>query len=1191
MKKWILGACNVFLLIFWTLILKEYMANHTYYYDMLNNTSNLFMIIATLVCAAIPVGYILYWKNATLKWFSRSLWIWLLIYGILYASIRESILGTGAIMRVVNSALVFWCWLATVLALTAIGGQVHQKLYGNQERSRRQILLAFGLGFCTFVAVNYFLILMHVYYARVNRLQVILLWYLTRKAAPLLKGMAATINQTIRSLYWSNKSGMGVYNWLVIALILISIAYYFIGFKMAYIPYPTARDANHAYMLMPNAISNAHGHSWNTHQPTGYLPVYISYIAFFFSLIKGLGSSFRISPDTFGVEMNYLTAIFTFIITLGIIDKVLDMVSHKNTQHRKLTQMLWWFAKVLWLTSGMGAFLVFVDNKTDFAIMYLSSLGLYAGLGYIDYIIKKYNDKPSDDISKKEGLNDLYISWFFFAIAIASKITALFDAMNFVLLIVWFILGWVVLVWISLIILAIFANLWINGVGNFISKWFANMVGLWWGALVTLLGLWKWQQKHSYSYRPRLVEIGKHIASWWLILLLTVVILKLPIALFRLYHDQTNLQSIPKEMLFGKWKKPVLLASNNTFQVLLAQNTSSWETTSSVNTEVPVDNSQLTPEQCTLQNVGLSDTKDLYTSLLTPPGDGYSEDVGRYVWFGQKSFTNPWWWFLVPNKSCVTINKWARVLCNDQALISSLNLANAKALLAKLKKWSEAYELVDSIVAWYWSSDIISTYTADKQKLLADYRQDKTIYKDGGKVDVPYKLVVPLNVTFNRSLQNLSSYYTDIGIIWLIMQFFLVVGLLYGILSRNRLLWTTNLVAVIGWVFWIAIGGGIIRYGIGLITWTIIGFVLFVHSLYEAGDDKKHADNHTLFYVFCWLFVLFGLIQLSLNLVRIASQGWSGPFLQYSYSNGQAVEVDETLQQKVTVKFPYKWTDIMELQFPFYRKTINAINAQTGKQVNLIAGTYLQYRVNDQSKLVGDGLLVDLRKNFSDGNLCKSYLRLKDKDLKYLIIDPNIATIVMGGGNNSLLERFFAKLDPSGRIVTDGTFSTIGKLINKGYIKLFNSNNLGAKYGFGLSSDYLKSKFGITNDDDLALLRARLATVRFRGNQEQMIQALSQMFTERVANGEALSDIADIYGKIIDEDALKWLLAKAQTQGFPSIAGDIKELSQDERFVLLNYLNLVTTYNQQPQQFPSVANGVITQSLGGWSQLIVFEVK
>gem|GEM_PF-6641902 len=38
--------------------------------------------------------------------------------------------------------------------------------------------------------------------------------------------------------------------------------------------------------------------------------------------------------------MNYLTAIFTFIITLGIIDKVLHLVENKDADHKKLTQTL-----------------------------------------------------------------------------------------------------------------------------------------------------------------------------------------------------------------------------------------------------------------------------------------------------------------------------------------------------------------------------------------------------------------------------------------------------------------------------------------------------------------------------------------------------------------------------------------------------------------------------------------------------------------------------------------------------------------------------------------------------------------------------------------------------------------------------------------------------------------------------------
>ncbi|MEI7557642.1 MAG: hypothetical protein WCJ45_02070 [bacterium] len=96
----------------------------------------------------------------------------------------------------------------------------------------------------------------------------------------------------------------------------------------------------------------------------------------------------------------------------------------------------------------------------------------------------------------------------------------------------------------------------------------------------------------------------------------------------------------------------------------------------------------------------------------------------------------------------------------------------------------------------------------------------------------------------------------------------------------------------------------------------------------------------------------------------------------------------------------------------------------------------------------------------SDGNLCKSYQRLQESNLKYLVIDPNIGTVVMGEGNESLFNRFFAKRDAvSGKIQEDGAISSLVKLRKAGYIKLFSTNNLGAKYAFELTDQDLITKF------------------------------------------------------------------------------------------------------------------------------------
>lgn len=88
-------------------------------------------------------------------------------------------------------------------------------------------------------------------------------------------------------------------------------------------------------------------------------------------------------------------------------------------------------------------------------------------------------------------------------------------------------------------------------------------------------------------------------------------------------------------------------------------------------------------------------------------------------------------------------------------------------------------------------------------------------------------------------------------------------------------------------------------------------------------------------------------------------------------------------------------------------------------------------------------MLDRFREQNSDGSLCKTYRRLKENNLKYFVIDPNIGTVVMGEGNESLFNRFFAKRDPvTGKIQEDGAISDLVKLRKSGYVKLFNTNNL-----------------------------------------------------------------------------------------------------------------------------------------------------
>lgn len=146
-------------------------------------------------------------------------------------------------------------------------------------------------------------------------------------------------------------------------------------------------------------------------------------------------------------------------------------------------------------------------------------------------------------------------------------------------------------------------------------------------------------------------------------------------------------------------------------------------------------------------------------------------------------------------------------------------------------------------------------------------------------------------------------------------------------------------------------------------------------------------------------------------------------------NNGTTTEISTDLQQKEVVKSGYGWKDVFDLQFPHYNKFINYVEDRDDTDGILIAGTYIQYFLKNQHNIKGDGMLDWFREQNSDGNLCKSYQRLKNNNLKYLVIDPNIGTVVMGDGNESLFNRFFAKRNAvSGKIEDDGAISNLVKL-------------------------------------------------------------------------------------------------------------------------------------------------------------------
>jgi hypothetical protein len=74
---------------------------------------------------------------------------------------------------------------------------------------------------------------------------------------------------------------------------------------------------------------------------------------------------------------------------------------------------------------------------------------------------------------------------------------------------------------------------------------------------------------------------------------------------------------------------------------------------------------------------------------------------------------------------------------------------------------------------------------------LKQYYQAHSIKSDASMLAIPYRYIVPVNIAFNRSLQNLSSYYTDIGFVWILMFILLMVSLPYALVKKDK-----NLIAL-----------------------------------------------------------------------------------------------------------------------------------------------------------------------------------------------------------------------------------------------------------------------------------------------------------------------------------------------------------------------------------------------------------
>lgn len=1207
LNKWILWG----LLAVFTIVLFEgglsYFGNHSYYGDMFS-WKNFWLLLSALASATLP----LYYLYATQKpQFWQILWrlaISLGTFSILHELISETLISFFApILLLWNTALLLGIGILILFAMFSLGSRITRisKLFSHI--GIRESLLSFWAGLVAFLVVMQILMGFWIFYWPILWIILIACLILARKEKSHLNIHLGNINQFLTTLHTQIRKKN---TWIWMILLAWSLAYFYFGFSHTIIPYPTARDANHEYLYTPKVIADNGGILRGNRGTANAMPyLWHGLIASAFSFWKPITSITSLATDTFAINMNFWSGIIVLIFGTHLIIEALKFFAPQQENNKsEFSQnafFIAWGLLLAWLTSGMGAFLLFVDNKTDMGVLSLTILALFSGFSFLNLLYQK--DKQEEAEKTKKISVYLMISAIFFGFSIMAKPTAFIDLVIFALLMIGLWLNTTSAIGVGIMAIGAMGIVQPLYASTFINPTLWTII-LAIGGIILAVGFIKGLLKK----KPHFNIWFKNIISWGIVFLSTIVIFKAPrLAYQKIINNDQNWSTFPKTLLLGyqnenPWESSKKQKTDSKPQLLATLGTSE-----SLNNQNTID-SQILNKQSNNLNLAqckqtLFDEKDLSANLQKAPGSTLKEDFGRYVGFNTKTFKRSGVAGLVlklffwKNNHCYGIDKDWVLLCQNREKLSTPSLEN----LETLKKIFENREgtvknLIESGFNLSWTTTLDSVFSD-----LSTYYKEHSILTSDSWFDIPYRYLVPINAVFNWSLQNLSSYYTDIGLV----RIFSLIALIWALLSsltqlNKKLIFFISSVGCGRIIRW-AIAAGILWYGLGLMIWLLLAIAVFFQDI-----NDNPTNNKTTKELGSWIlgFMVFLLTtQLILNFLRISSQAGTGPFGRYKSSTWKEQRIwDDSENSQTTTTHSFSSDNVFDLQFGQYSPLIKELKNRKDEDGVLIAGTYIQYFLHNQKNITLDGLLSHLREQMSDYNSCKTYHRLKNNHIKYLVIDPNIGTVWrVWAGNESLFHRFFAKLDNTEtKVQTHGALTMLTRFAQDGYLKLFFTNNIGAKYAFSLTNEELKSEFWSLSDDDLILIRAKLAVAKFFITQQDtsLLEHIIHIFIKRITtlnSPEGLDDLASLFNKKIDAPLL---LSKIQDLIWGKWT--LSDLSDDEKIILDQYLAIVQIINEQQNKstneqqnkstlaitLQNIFAKSIQESIFGNSQIIALEM-
>ena len=1207
LNKWLLWG----LLAVFTIVLFEgglsYFGNHSYYGDMFS-WKNFWLLLSALASATLP----LYYLYATQKpQFWQILWrlaISLGTFSILHELISETLISFFApILLLWNTALLLGIGILILFAMFSLGSRITRisKLFSHI--GIRESLLSFWAGLVAFLVVMQILMGFWIFYWPILWIILIACLILARKEKSHLNIHLGNINQFLTTLHTQIRKKN---TWIWMILLAWSLAYFYFGFSHTIIPYPTARDANHEYLYTPKVIADNGGILRGNRGTANAMPyLWHGLIASAFSFWKPITSITSLATDTFAINMNFWSGIIVLIFGTHLIIEALKFFAPQQENNKsEFSQnafFIAWGLLLAWLTSGMGAFLLFVDNKTDMGVLSLTILALFSGFSFLNLLYQK--DKQEEAEKTKKISVYLMISAIFFGFSIMAKPTAFIDLVIFALLMIGLWLNTTSAIGVGIMAIGAMGIVQPLYASTFINPTLWTII-LAIGGIILAVGFIKGLLKK----KPHFNIWFKNIISWGIVFLSTIVIFKAPrLAYQKIINNDQNWSTFPKTLLLGyqnenPWESSKKQKTDSKPQLLATLGTSE-----SLNNQNTID-SQILNKQSNNLNLAqckqtLFDEKDLSANLQKAPGSTLREDFGRYVGFNTKTFKRSGVAGLVlklffwKNNHCYGIDKDWVLLCQNREKLSTPSLANLEAL----KKIFENREgtvknLIESGFNLSWTTTLDSVFSD-----LSTYYKEHSILTSDSWFDIPYRYLVPINAVFNWSLQNLSSYYTDIGLV----RIFSLIALIWALLSsltqlNKKLIFFISSVGCGRIIRW-AIAAGILWYGLGLMIWLLLAIAVFFQDISDNPTNNKTTKEPGSWILGFMVFLL--TTQLILNFLRISSQAGTGPFGRYKSSTWKEQRIwDDSENSQTTTTHSFSSDNVFDLQFGQYSPLIKELKNRKDEDGVLIAGTYIQYFLHNQKNITLDGLLSHLREQMSDYNSCKTYHRLKNNHIKYLVIDPNIGTVWrVWAGNESLFHRFFAKLDNTEtKVQTHGALTMLTRFAQDGYLKLFFTNNIGAKYAFSLTNEELKSEFWSLSDDDLILIRAKLAVAKFFITQQDtsLLEHIIHIFIKRITtlnSPEGLDDLASLFNKKIDAPLL---LSKIQDLIWGKWT--LSDLSDDEKIILDQYLAIVQIINEQQNKstneqqnkstlaitLQNIFAKSIQESIFGNSQIIALEM-